>query len=124
MPLDSLKEPKRRDLTIVTGDSFKLVVRLSETNSGTKTPIDLTGYEAAAQLRDAPRQRLLADFTATVTDAVNGEITLSLTTSQTACLTADGAWDLQVRLIANPTNNTHTLLYGTARVFLDNTKPT
>lgn len=125
MPLDGLTgEPKRYDLEVVTGDSFKQVIRFSELVDGVKTPIDLTDYEVAAQIRDAPRQNLVTDFDAQVTDAVNGEVTLRLTTAQTLCFTGNASWDLQLILTADPPNNTHTVLAGDVIVVLDITKPT
>lgn len=124
MPLRNLKKPKRYDLTIVTGDSFELILRLREKVNGVQTPIPLAGYEVAAQIRDAPRQRLVVAFAASITDEADGEVTLSLTTTETLLLTANATWDLQFRLTASPATDTHTVLYGTVNTHLDDTKPT
>lgn len=54
---------------------------------GNGTPIDLTGCTIAGQMRLKPedRENILA-FTCTITDAVNGEYTFSLTATQTSSI--------------------------------------
>ena len=65
------------------------------------TPVNLVGCTARAQIR-AARARdatLLVAFSAVITDAVNGRITLSMTDTQTAGIDAAskaGFWDLVI----------------------------
>jgi hypothetical protein len=119
----TLSEPVVANLKYVVGDSFKRIVRLKEKDAP-QNPIDLTGYEAAAQVRAVHLGTILVSFSATVSDAVNGEVTLSLTATETAVLKTQALWDLQIRLTADTENNTHTVIRGQFLPTLDITKPT
>lgn len=60
------------------------------------TPLDMTGYTFAAQVRSkSGDDTLIATLTITDTDLPNGEITIGLAKTATAALTAFKAkWDL------------------------------
>ena len=60
------------------GDTFELSASLE--NEG--TPVDLTNFTITSQIRDKD-DSLLQPLTVTVTDAVNGEFTLSATAAET-----------------------------------------
>ena len=63
----------------------------------TDNPTDLTGFTAKAQVRRTPQGELYIDLNPSVTDAVNGQITLpGLTTDETMDLEFPGdfQWDL------------------------------
>lgn len=71
-------------------------------------PINLTGYLIKAQARLYPgAPTLAAEFTCTVTDAVNGKVTLSLTHDQTMLLPLKSFWDLQVYKADGSFNETY-----------------
>lgn len=84
----------RYDLEIEQGATFTRVLIVSE-GGAVK---DLTGYAARAQIRrTASSTVVLQSITATVTDPTDGEVTLSLTASQTALLDSiRGVWDLEI----------------------------
>lgn len=61
------------------------------------TPVDLTGYTAAAKIRDTFGGTVLATFTVTL-GTTDGRITCSLSATTTGGLAAPaaGVWDLEV----------------------------
>lgn len=91
------------DLVIPQGSDWSLVLTIADSGG---TAYDLTGVTAAAKVRAAFADvSSIVDITCTVTDAVNGVLTLSLTDTQTAALSAGGAtsrtaalgyWDLKL----------------------------
>lgn len=84
----------RLDITVWTGRTFTKVLRLIDRN---KDYIDLTGYSVAAKIKTAPGGTLIVAMTGTITDASNGEITLTIDDSATAALTAqNGVWDIML----------------------------
>jgi hypothetical protein len=74
----------KANLTIDQGSSFSTSIALTD-NDG--VALNLTGYTGAAQLRKHYTSSTAVTFTVTI-DALNGEVTLSLTATQTAALTA------------------------------------
>jgi hypothetical protein len=69
-------------------------------NTGTATasdnPVNLTGYSPEAQVRRNPRSSMLIDLQPSITNAVNGEVTIpSIPTSVTTLYTSFGIfyWD-------------------------------
>lgn len=81
------------DIAIEQGATWSRVFTYTE-DDGT-TPINLTGYTGRAQIRRSPMGRLLADFTVSINGAA-GEVTLSLTATQTAELYEDGVYDIEL----------------------------
>lgn len=57
---------------------------LLQFKDSTGTAIDLTGYTVYAQAWDKARSTKYADFTVAYTDRTNGQVTISLTDTQTA----------------------------------------
>lgn len=67
------------------GATFNNVINL--TDDTTNTPINVSGYTVVSQLRRSYYSaNASANLTCTVTDAANGEITLSMTPANTANL--------------------------------------
>jgi nitrogen fixation protein FixH len=86
--------PATVNLTIEQGNTWSASLTFTD---GTGTAINLTGYTFTAQIRPAySSSTVTATFTCTVTDAIHGVMTLSLTSDQTAALPAPftGQWDL------------------------------
>lgn len=65
----------------------------------TNTPIDLTGWTAAAQAWNEYRTTKYADFTVSYTNRLTGTIALSLTDDQTATFPTTAYYDV---LLTNP----------------------
>jgi nitrogen fixation protein FixH len=86
--------PATVHLTIEQGSTWSASLTFTD---GNNQPIDLTPYIFKAQIRPAySSTTVTATFTCTVTDAIHGVMTLSLTSDQTAALPAPftGQWDL------------------------------
>lgn len=107
------------NLVITRGDDFSAKVTLSSDDEG--TPFNLTGYTAKSQIRTgtAANADLIAEFTAEVTDAAAGEITLTLLHTVTEDLTRGGVWDLQ---IADGDDWITTVASGKVKIALDVTR--
>jgi hypothetical protein len=65
----------------------------------TDTPINLTGWTAAAQAWNQGRTTKYADFTVTYTNRSTGTIAIALTDEQTALFPAEAYYDV---LLTNP----------------------
>lgn len=74
-----------QNLVIDQGTTFNLIVTMTNLDGSAK---DITTYTVSAQLRKSYYSNTYTDFTAEKTDAVNGEITISLTATQTSALKA------------------------------------
>lgn len=75
------------ELYVDQGTTFNNVINL--TDDLTNAPINVAGYIVRGQLRRSYYStNPSANLTCTITDAANGEITLSLTDSQTANIKA------------------------------------
>ena len=66
------------------GDTFEISCTLEDEG----VPVDLTNFTIASQIRDSS-DNLLQPLTVTVTDAVNGEFSLSATPAETE------TWDVE-----------------------------
>ncbi len=88
--------------------------------ASTGTAIDLTGWSAAAQAWDYTRTTKYADFTVTYTNRVAGQITLSLTATQTAAFPKEAQYDL---LLINPSGLKEFYLEGSVVVSEGYTAP-
>lgn len=105
------------DLIMKRGDDFKLVIMVEAGG----VPLDLTTYTAAAQVRSEEDSAvIIASFDATITDDVNGEITLIMTHTDSADL-VDGVWDCQI-IDADNNDWTSTIVAGTVTVDKDVTR--
>lgn len=69
------------NLVIDQGANFTVTINYSD---DTGVPNNLTGYTARAQMRKSYYSANSISFTSTVTDAANGEISLSMTAANTS----------------------------------------
>lgn len=74
-----------QNLYIDQGTTFSLTITISDQYGGVK---NLTDYTAAAQLRKSYYSTTSTSFTASVSSALEGEVTISLTATQTSALKA------------------------------------
>ena len=96
---------KQIELTIRQGETLSLVINYSRDG----VAIDLSDYTVSSKIRAAfDDEEALVVITATITDPTEGEITLTLTASQTAALGAlttkrvekIGYWDVEIQAVA------------------------
>ena len=83
------------DLVIEQGTTFARTVTVKE-NGGVK---NLTGYVARAQIRRShDSTAILQTIAVTITDAINGTVTLGITAALTAALSPDqsAVWDMEI----------------------------
>lgn len=104
--------PDILDLEAYQGDDFERVLNFFE-DDGT-TPLDLTGYEAAAQVRrwvdsDEPD----AEFTIDDSALDEGKVTLTLTGAETEVLSGAYSWDFQME---DPGGKVRTYIAGKVTV--------
>jgi len=83
-----------------------------------KTPISLVGYDVKAQLRKSYYSSNSVSFTTVLANASNGNISISLTASQTANLDGRYVYDIT----ANTANTTIRIQEGIATVNLGVTR--
>jgi len=62
----------------------------------TGSVVNLTSYTAACEFWTVDRAKKWVDVTATITDATNGKVTLSLTDTETATLPDTSYYDLKM----------------------------
>lgn len=87
------------ELTLEQGASFTTTVTV---NGSDGSPTNLTSYTAAAQMRKSYYSTTANNFTVTVSNAANGELTMAMSAANTANLTPGRyVYDL---LITSPTN--------------------
>jgi hypothetical protein len=87
--------PARVDLKLYRGDDFGPQEFIWEQPAG--SPVDITGYEIAAQIREDPdSDEVLAVFTCTITNPAAGKWTLELDGAITADLPRSAYWDMQL----------------------------
>ena len=98
------------EIQIEQGASFTTVVNVSDSNGFT----NLTSYTASSQLRKSYYSSTANNFTVTISNAANGEITMAMTAANTANLTPGRAvYDL---LITSPTNVKTRVVEGIATI--------
>lgn len=75
-------------INIVAGDDFSLVFtrNLKNCDTGTTTPVDLSSVNSVESKLLDNNNSVLLTITGSVTDAAAGQVTLSLTDTQTATL--------------------------------------
>ena len=97
------------ELYIDQGTSFNNVINL--TDDVTNTPINIAGYTAISQLRRSYYSaNASANITCTITNASNGELTLSMTAANTANL-KPGRYVFDVKTV-DELNTTSRVLEG------------
>lgn len=101
----------KRDIEIIQSDDYTHVVHIGVLTNGTFTPTNIAGRTYTATVYDSTG--VLATMTATITDAPNGEVTLTLTDAETAAL-AVGCYKWKLRQDASGVINT--ILKGQATV--------
>jgi hypothetical protein len=74
-----------KNLVIDQGATFSANIQFLDNN---KNPISLTGYSARSQMRRSYSSANATTFTANITNATTGNVSISLTSSQTANLIA------------------------------------
>ena len=83
--------PGTYNFTLQRRADFSLDLQFKDSSDAV---IDLTGYTIYAQAWDKGRTTKSADFTVTYTDRSNGQISLSLTDTQTAALPDELYYDV------------------------------
>ena len=78
------------NLIINTGATFSQSFDLL--NSESSGPLDLNGFTVASQFRKHAGSSTKTDFTTAITDAANGQISISLTSTQTAAISKPGRY--------------------------------
>lgn len=109
--------PETLDLTITRGDTETVVVTLSDES---EAPINITGRTYTAQMRSTPSiATIAAEFTCTVTNGSNGELTCILSSADSELLSpGQYYWDLQ----EDASGVISTLLSGIVNVLADVTR--
>lgn len=75
------------DFTFVRGDSFAIPVTMSNTSGDSPVPIDLSAATITSDIKlNVNSSTPTLSFTVTMTDAVNGQFTLSLAATDTATM--------------------------------------
>ena len=98
------------EIQIEQGASFTTVINVSDSSGFT----NLTNYSASSQLRKSYYSSTANNFTVTISNAANGEITMAMTAANTANLTPGRAvYDL---LITSPTNVKTRVVEGIATI--------
>ena len=69
------------NLVIDQGTSFSVIIGYDDLSGN---PVDLTGYTARSQMRKSYYSSNAITFTANVSSAIDGEITLSMTAAESA----------------------------------------
>jgi hypothetical protein len=98
-----------KNLTIDQGASF---ITYAQYIDILKTPISLVGYDIRAQLRKSYYSANVVSFTAALANEANGNISISLTASQTANLDGRYVYDIT----ANTANTTIRIQEGIVTV--------
>lgn len=112
-----MAQPADQDLTITRGDTETLVVTI--TSDGT-TPINITGRTYRAQIRASQDSTTIkASFTCTVSNGAAGQVTCTLSATDSATLPVGIAyWDLE----ENASGVVSTILSGNVTVIADVTR--
>ena len=99
------------ELTLEQGANFTTTVTV---NGSDGSPTNLTNYTAAAQLRKSYYSTTANNFTVTVSNAANGELTMAMSAANTANLTPGRmVYDL---LITSPTSVKTRVVEGIATI--------
>jgi hypothetical protein len=106
------------NLAIDQGTTYSVTVTVSD-NTGTAR--DLTAYTGRAQLRKSYYTNSNTSFTVSITNPGEGEVTLSLTATQTSALKA-GRYVYDLELVANATSAVERIIEGIVTVYPEATK--
>lgn len=105
------------NLYVDQGSTFTVSINLTESDNSAK---DLTGHSARSQMRRSYYSVSNTQFSANVTDAANGVITLALTDAQTSAL-KPGRYVYDIEL-ASPANVITRIIEGIVVVSPEATK--
>ena len=110
--------PADQDLTITRGDTETIVVTLTSDDNG--TPINITGRTYRAQIRQSQDATTIkASFTCAITNAAAGQVTCTLSATDSATLPVGIAyWDFE----ENASGVVTTILSGNVTVVADVTR--
>lgn len=100
-------KPGVYDIKLQRRADYSILLTLKDS---TGAAINLTGWSAAAQAWDSTRTTKHADFTITYTNRSAGQITLSLSATQTTSFPKEAQYDL---LLTNPSGIKEFYLEGT-----------
>ena len=83
-----MNDPAYYNILIVQGDDFELTFtrNTKDCDTGDLVPVDMTAVSGASAFIYDTNASLLETFTAAVSDPAAGEVTISLTDTQTAAL--------------------------------------
>jgi hypothetical protein len=82
------------NITILQGATFNLVVNWEDEDG---VAISLSGYTVAMSIKTAYGGTSIVTPTITITDAATGEITVTISATNTAAITADyGVYDIEL----------------------------
>ena len=84
-------QPGTYNITIQRRADYSVLLQFKDGNDAV---IDLTGYTAYAQAWDKSRTTKYADFSVAYTNRTNGQITISLTDTQTATFIDELRYDV------------------------------
>ena len=99
------------EITVEQGANFSTTINV---NDGAGAGQNLTSYSVAAQMRKSHYSTTAVDFTVSITDAFDGEITMTMTSANTSNLTPGRyVYDL---VMTSPTNIKTRVVEGIATV--------
>lgn len=106
------------NLAIDQGTTYSVTVQVTDT---TGTARDLSGYTARSQMRRSYYTTSNTAFTVDILNPGEGEITLSLTSSQTSGLKI-GRYVYDLELVSNTTSAVERIIEGIVTVYPEATK--
>lgn len=110
-------QPGTYNITLQRRADYSVLLQFKDSNDAA---IDLTGYTAYAQAWNESRITKYADFGIAYTNRANGQITISLTDTQTASFPDDLRYDV---LLEDGSGNREYYLEGTITVSQGYTAP-
>ena len=110
-------QPGTYNITLQRRADYSVLLQFKDSNDAA---IDLTGWIAAAQAWNKSRTKKHADFSVAYTDRLTGQITISLTDTQSASFPDSLQYDV---LLENPSGSREYYLQGTITVSEGYTQP-
>ena len=110
-------QPGTYNITLQRRADYSVLLQFKDSNSAV---IDLTGYTAYAQVWNQSRTKKYADFSVAYTNRTNGQITISLTDTQTAAFIDKLNYDV---LLEDGSGNREYYLEGVITVSQGYTEP-
>ena len=83
--------PGTYNITLQRRADYSVLLQFKDSNNAV---INLTGYTVYAQVWDVDRQTKYADFAVAYTDRTNGQVTISLTDTQTTTFSNEVQYDV------------------------------